>query len=104
MIPGEGAGAHAALTAAAAAWSAWTARAFTTAYVARLQELNPALLGSDRSAHALLLQAWLVEKVMYEIGYELNARPDWLGIPLGALRALAEHGMATAGTGQGAAP
>ena len=29
-----------------------------------------------------LLQAFLLEKAIYEVGYELNNRPDWLAIPI----------------------
>ena len=39
-----------------------------------------------------LLKFFLLEKVFYEIGYELAHRPDWLGVPLdGALRILASE-------------
>jgi maltose alpha-D-glucosyltransferase/alpha-amylase len=31
---------------------------------------------------SLLLHAFLLEKAIYEVGYELNNRPDWLGIPV----------------------
>jgi maltose alpha-D-glucosyltransferase/alpha-amylase len=36
----------------------------------------------------LLLEFFLLEKCIYEIGYELNNRPDWLEIPLRGLHAL----------------
>ena len=30
----------------------------------------------------MLLDAYLLEKALYEIVYELNNRPDWVRIPL----------------------
>ena len=30
----------------------------------------------------VLLSAYVIEKAMYEIVYELNNRPDWVRIPL----------------------
>ncbi len=35
-----------------------------------------------------LLDAFLLEKVIYEMGYELNNRPDWIAIPALGLRRL----------------
>jgi maltose alpha-D-glucosyltransferase/alpha-amylase len=35
-----------------------------------------------------VLDFYLIEKCVYEIGYEANNRPDWIGIPLGGLAEL----------------
>jgi maltose alpha-D-glucosyltransferase/alpha-amylase len=36
----------------------------------------------DRGDLETLLQAFLLDKAVYELGYELNNRPDWLVIPI----------------------
>lgn len=38
----------------------------------------------------ILLQAFLLEKAVYELGYELNNRPDWLEIPVKGIEQLLE--------------
>ncbi len=40
------------------------------------------LLPENPGDFKLLLDAFLLEKALYELGYELNNRPDWVGIPL----------------------
>ena len=30
----------------------------------------------------VLIRSFLIEKAIYELGYELNGRPDWVIIPL----------------------
>ena len=41
----------------------------------------------------LLLDIFLLEKAVYELGYEINNRPEWVRIPLVGILALAEeHG------------
>ena len=48
----------------------------------------------DESQVQLLLDLFLLEKVFYEIEYELTNRPDWSNIPLeAALRILRQHGV-----------
>jgi maltose alpha-D-glucosyltransferase/alpha-amylase len=39
----------------------------------------------------LMLEIYLLEKAVYEIGYELNNRPDWIGIPLKGIKRLMEE-------------
>jgi maltose alpha-D-glucosyltransferase/alpha-amylase len=48
---------------------------------------NPALLPSAQQSQALL-DAYLLEKALYELLYELNNRPSWLRIPLAGILAL----------------
>ena len=38
----------------------------------------------------VLLRAYLLEKALYEVTYELNNRPDWVRIPLHAIPQLLE--------------
>jgi 1,4-alpha-glucan branching enzyme len=40
----------------------------------------------DPAAMSALLELFLLEKGIYEVGYEMNNRPDWVDIPLEGLR------------------
>jgi maltose alpha-D-glucosyltransferase/alpha-amylase len=35
-----------------------------------------------REEFNVLFEAFLLEKAVYELGYELNNRPDWVDIPI----------------------
>ena len=42
-------------------------------------------LPTNRTELNILLNVYLLEKALYELGYELNNRPDWVRIPLSGL-------------------
>jgi maltose alpha-D-glucosyltransferase / alpha-amylase len=73
-----------------AALSEWRDRA-AAAFLAGYRETmsNPQLWPAEPQAAERLLNFFLLEKVFYEIEYELAHRPDWLRVPLnGMLRIL----------------
>lgn len=43
---------------------------------------NAIFLPADEQATRTLLDFYIVEKALYELGYEVNNRPDWVEIPL----------------------
>jgi len=45
---------------------------------------------ADRKELALMLNAFVLGKAIYEVGYELNNRPDWVIIPLHGIKDLLE--------------
>lgn len=44
------------------------------------------LIPDDKSDLAILLDAFLLNKAVYELGYELNNRPDWVVIPVKGIK------------------
>jgi maltose alpha-D-glucosyltransferase/alpha-amylase len=67
----------------ARAWSAWMSAALLGGYLDRAR--GSRILPRSDAELSLLLEFFLLEKCVYEIGYELNHRPDWLEIPMRAL-------------------
>jgi len=54
-----------------------------------------ALLPPTDLDHALVLTAFLLDKAVYEVGYEASHRPDWVGIPLAAVHRILEEAVPT---------
>jgi maltose alpha-D-glucosyltransferase/alpha-amylase len=52
------------------------------------------LLPQTHTELGALLDAYLFEKAIYEVGYELNNRPNWLKIPLQGILQHMKHGKA----------
>ena len=70
-------------------WHLWVCVVFLRAYldVARDSNFLPRMEDELR----MLLDLYLMEKAVYELGYELNNRPDWVNIPLQGIRQLMGH-------------
>jgi maltose alpha-D-glucosyltransferase/alpha-amylase len=75
------------LAAALDGWREQSSQAFWDAYRANMSEGR--LWPADSDQARRLLDFFLLEKAIYEIGYELANRPDWVRVPLtGTLRIL----------------
>ncbi len=61
-------------------WSTWVTATYLKSYLATVGE-RPFLPASTQD-RATMLDAYLLEKAVYEIAYELNNRPTWVSIPL----------------------
>ena len=68
------------------AWSHWVSASFLGGYFDRVAGTR--ILPANDADLELLLRFFLFEKVVYEIGYELNNRPDWTEIPMRGLLSL----------------
>jgi maltose alpha-D-glucosyltransferase/alpha-amylase len=71
---------------AAGLWYRWVATTFLKAYVATAGDAP--FLPPTLEELAVMLDAYMIEKALYEVEYELNNRPDWVHIPLRGVRDL----------------
>jgi maltokinase len=53
--------------------------------------IDPALMPPGEGPMRTLLSIFELEKAVYELRYELNNRPDWVGIPVAGIRRLLEE-------------
>ncbi len=58
-------------------WQHYVSRFYLGAYLEKMG-LKSSLSEQDE----ILIRTYLIEKAVYELGYELNGRPDWVNIPL----------------------
>jgi len=69
-------------------WYAWVSSAYLKAY---LERVGPAdIVPQTEPECEALLHVLLLEKCVYEFGYELNNRPDWVHIPVRGMVDLVE--------------
>jgi maltokinase len=58
-----------------------------------LDEVDPSILPPGEQALARLLSVFELEKAVYELRYELDNRPDWIGIPVAGIERLLAAGV-----------
>jgi maltokinase len=68
-------------------WEDAARGAFLAGYLGRVE---PVLMPAGQAAIDKLLSIYELEKAVYELRYELNNRPDWVGIPVAAIVRLLE--------------
>jgi maltose alpha-D-glucosyltransferase / alpha-amylase len=65
-------------------WQRWASASFVRGYFDAAGDAPYLPKGQD--AFAAMLDFYLLDKSIYELRYELNNRPDWVGIPLEGIR------------------
>ncbi|MBC8413829.1 putative maltokinase [bacterium] len=67
-------------------WYKCICKVFLNAYVSKASSGN--FLPKDMSDFKILLEVFMLEKAVYELGYELNNRPEWLVIPFQGIKSI----------------
>jgi len=67
-------------------WQHWSGDAFLKGYLAAME--GAPILPNDPQVRDRVLAAFMIDKALYELSYELNNRPDWVRIPLVGIRKL----------------
>jgi maltokinase len=73
-------------------WEEQARQRFLDGYLATVEQ---SLLPSGQTAIERLLSVFELEKAVYELRYELDNRPDWVGIPVAGIQRLIEQAATT---------
>uniref|UniRef100_A0A7C3SMR1 Maltokinase n=1 Tax=Desulfobacca acetoxidans TaxID=60893 RepID=A0A7C3SMR1_9BACT len=71
-------------------WYTWVSMVYLKSYLELTRQAG--FLPRDESELQILLDAFCLEKAVYELAYELNNRPEWVRIPLQGILQLLETG------------
>jgi maltose alpha-D-glucosyltransferase/alpha-amylase len=71
-------------------WYHWVSGIFLRSYLDTAGKAS--FIPKDREELDVMLKIFLLEKAIYELGYELNNRPEWVMTPLQGIRALIQEG------------
>jgi maltokinase len=72
----------------------WEAQAREQFLLGYFETVDPTLLPSGQIACERLLAVYELEKAVYELRYELDNRPEWVGIPVAGIQRLIEQAAA----------
>jgi maltose alpha-D-glucosyltransferase/alpha-amylase len=61
-------------------WTGWVSASFLRGYLDAVDDA--AFLPAEDRSRQMLLDVFLLEKALYELGYELDNRPTWMRIPV----------------------
>jgi len=67
-------------------WYMWVTTVYFKAYLDTVKDSG--ILPQDQDHLKILLESFLLEKAVYEMGYEMNNRPTWLPIPMQGILSL----------------
>jgi maltose alpha-D-glucosyltransferase / alpha-amylase len=76
-------------------WNTWVSSTFLKSYLETAG--GATFVPESREELEVLLDAFLLEKAVYEIGYELNNRPGWAIIPIHSIPLLLDPGQTAEG-------
>jgi maltose alpha-D-glucosyltransferase/alpha-amylase len=74
----------------AAFWQLWVSAGFLQSYLEVAGQGG--FLPREEEQFQVLLDAFCLEKAMYELGYELNNRPEWVKLPIQGILQLLQAG------------
>ncbi|MBA2252762.1 MAG: hypothetical protein H0W13_08675 [Nitrospirales bacterium] len=72
-------------------WERLVSDAFWSGYTAMARPGQVSFMPGTHAGAQTVLRVFELDKTIYEIGYELNNRPDWLDIPLNGLRRILDR-------------
>jgi len=68
-------------------WYQYVSAVYLRSYLETMAK-TPPLLPERKEDLEMMLKIFLLEKAVYELGYELNHRPDWVVIPIRGIKSL----------------
>ncbi len=69
-------------------WYLWVSTTYLKSYLQFMA--GTPILPQSREGMKAILDTYLLDKALYEVNYELNNRPDWVGLPLQGILQMAE--------------
>lgn len=69
-------------------WYRHVSNIYLKAYLNEMQKQSINLVPKNKEEFMTLLETYILNKALYEVGYELQNRPDWVSIPVKGLQML----------------